>query len=90
MAMRGVRRRVLRSSDWLPANSPQSLHEQVHDNLCRLGSTCSTWSTSGLPPDRRPLGGSGHAHAQFEALAELQQQGLIRHLALSTVSLGRR
>jgi hypothetical protein len=22
----------------------------VHDNLCRLGSTCSTWSTSGLPP----------------------------------------
>jgi aryl-alcohol dehydrogenase-like predicted oxidoreductase len=25
---------------------------------------------------------------QFEALAELQQQGLIRHLGLSTVSLG--
>jgi len=48
--MRGVRRRVLRSGGWLPANSPQSLHQQVHDNLCRLGSTCSTWSTSGPPP----------------------------------------
>ena len=35
---------------WLPGNSPQSLREQVHDNLRRLGSTCSTWSTSGPSP----------------------------------------
>ena len=53
------------------------------DNLCRLGSTCSTLSTSGIDD---PLGVCGHAHAQFEALAE-PQQGLIRHVGLSTVSL---
>ena len=35
---------------WLPANSPQSLRQQVHDNLRRLGLTCSTWSTSGPSP----------------------------------------
>jgi aryl-alcohol dehydrogenase-like predicted oxidoreductase len=35
--MRGVRRRVLRSGGWLPASSPQSPREQVHDCLRRLG-----------------------------------------------------
>jgi pyridoxine 4-dehydrogenase len=67
-------------------------------HLSRCTSRCTTTSAAsarrarrGQPPDRcrgrRPLGGSGHGHAQFEALAELQQQGLIRHLGLSTVSL---
>ena len=37
---------------WLPANSPQSLREQVHDNLRRLGlDVPSTWSTSGPSPE---------------------------------------
>jgi hypothetical protein len=31
--------------------------------------------------------GHGHAHTQFEALAELQQQGLIRQMARRTVNL---
>jgi len=67
-------------------------------HLSRCTSRCATTSAGsarrarrGQPPDRRryrrPLGGFGHVHAQFEALAELQQQGLIRHLGLSTVSL---
>ena len=49
---------------WLPANSPQSLREQVHDNLRRLGLDVLE---RGLPPDhrrnRRPRDSSRHAHA---------------------------
>ena len=73
---------------WLPGNSPQSLREQVHDNLHRLG--LDVLDVVNL---RTLVGIDEHATvsdtlvAQFEALAELQQQGLIRHLGLSTVSL---
>ena len=67
---------------WLPANSPQSLREQVHDNLRRLGldvlDVVNLRTTVGIDDTLTP---------QFEALAELQQGGLIRHLGLSTVSL---
>ncbi|HEY2306305.1 MAG TPA: aldo/keto reductase [Streptosporangiaceae bacterium] len=83
----GRRRRVLRSGGWLPANSPQSLREQVHDNLCRLG--LDVLDVVNL----RTAAGSTTAWwfraltRQFEALAELQQQGLIRHPGLSAVSL---
>ena len=73
---------------WLPANSPQSLREQVHDNLRRLG--LDVLDVVNL----RTLAGIDHRATvadtltpQFEALAELRQQGLIRHLGLSTVSL---
>src|SRR5207302_8497899 len=73
---------------WLPANSPQSLREQVHDNLRRLG--LDVLDVVNL---RTLAGIDGRATVadtltpQFEALAELQQQGLIRHLGVSTVSL---
>src|SRR6476469_3440813 len=73
---------------WLPANSPQSLREQVHDNLHRLGldvlDVVNLRTLVGI--DERATV-SDTLVAQFEALAELQQQGLIRHLGLSTVSL---
>jgi aryl-alcohol dehydrogenase-like predicted oxidoreductase len=73
---------------WLPANSPQSLREQVHDNLRRLGldvlDVVNLRTLVGI--DERATV-SDTLVAQFEALAELQQQGLIRHLGLSTVSL---
>ena len=73
---------------WLPANSSQSLREQVHDNLRRLGlDVLDVVDLSGPSP------GSTTARRvwtrsppQFEALAELPQQGLIRHLGMSTVS----
>jgi pyridoxine 4-dehydrogenase len=73
---------------WLPANSPQSLREQVHDNLRRLGldvlDVVNLRTLAGLV-DRAAV--PDPLTPQFEALAELQQQGLIRHLGLSTVSL---
>ena len=73
---------------WLPANSPQSLREQVHDNLRRLGldvlDVVNLRTLAGID-DRATVPDT--LTPQFEALAELQQQGLIRHLGLSTVGL---
>src|SRR5216683_1693793 len=73
---------------WLPGNSPQSLRAQVHDNLRRLGidvlDVVNLRTLAGID-DRATV--PGELARQFEALAELQQQGLIRHLGLSTVSL---
>ena len=74
---------------WLPGNSPQSLREQVHDNLRSLG-----LDVLDMVYLRTLTGADAGATAadtltpQFEALAELQQAGLIRHLGVSTVSLG--
>jgi len=74
---------------WLAANSPQSLREQVHDNLRSLG-----LDVLDMVYLRTLTGADAGATAadtltpQFEALAELQQAGLIRHLGVSTVSLG--
>ena len=74
---------------WLPANSPQSLRDQVHDNLRRLGldvlDVVNLRTLAGID-ERATL--SDTLVPQFETLAELQRQGLIRHLGLSTVSLG--
>ena len=74
---------------WLPANSPQSLRDQVHDNLRRLGldvlDVVNLRTLAGID-ERATL--SDMLVPQFETLAELQRQGLIRHLGLSTVSLG--
>jgi len=73
---------------WLPANSPESLRAQVHDNLRRLGldvlDVVNLRTLAGID-DRATVPDT--LTPQFEALAELQQQGLIRHLGLSTVSL---
>ena len=74
---------------WLPANSPQSLRQQVHDNLRRLGldmlDAVYLRTLTGID-DRATVADT--LAPQFEALAGLQQQGLIRHLGLSTVSPG--
>jgi len=74
---------------WLPGNSPQSLRAQVHDNLRRLGldvlDVVNLRTLAGID-DHATV--PGELARQFEALAELQQQGLIRHLGLSTVSPG--
>jgi Aldo/keto reductase family len=73
---------------WLAANSPQSLREQMHDNLRRLGldvlDVLDLRTLAGID-DRATVPDT--LTPQFEALAELQQQGLIRYLGLSTVSL---
>ncbi|NUU50613.1 oxidoreductase [Curtobacterium luteum] len=69
---------------WPHAREPHELVEQVHDNLRNLG-------LEQLDVVNLRMGGfdapePGSIARQFEALAELQQQGLIRHLGLSTVS----
>ena len=73
---------------WLPGDSPESLRAQVHDNLRSLGldvlDVVNLRTLAGLI-DRPPV--PGELARQFEALAELRQQGLIRHLGLSTVTL---
>jgi len=74
---------------WVPGNSPESLREQVHGNLRRLGldvlDVVYLRTLAGI--DDRATAADA-LNPQFEALAELQQQGLIRHLGVSTVSLG--
>ncbi len=73
---------------WVPANSPQSLREQVHDNLRRLGldvlDVVNLRTLVGIDDRATVL---DTLTSQFEALAELRQQGMIRHLGLSTVTL---
>ncbi|MHA6621020.1 oxidoreductase [Pseudonocardia sp. DLS-67] len=69
---------------WPHARTPSELREQVHDNLRNL-------KLDALDVVNLRVGGlespePGSIAEQFEALAELQQQGLIRHLGLSTVS----
>jgi pyridoxine 4-dehydrogenase len=71
---------------WPPARTPAELREQVHDNLRHLG-------LDALDVVNLRVGGfeeaePGSIAEQFGALAELQRQGLIRHLGLSTVSAG--
>ncbi|HEX4359534.1 MAG TPA: aldo/keto reductase family oxidoreductase [Pseudonocardia sp.] len=69
---------------WPPARSPAELQSQVHDNLQRLGLDAIDVVNLRVGGFDAPEPGS--IAAQFEALAELQQQGLIRHLGLSTVT----
>jgi aryl-alcohol dehydrogenase-like predicted oxidoreductase len=69
---------------WPHARTPAELREQVHDNLQHLGLDV-------LDVVNLRLGGlagpePGSLAEQFEALVELQRQGLIRHLGLSTVN----
>ncbi|MBR7837563.1 oxidoreductase [Actinospica durhamensis] len=69
---------------WPHARTPAELVEQVHDNLRRLG-------LEALDVVNLRVGGfdaaePGSIAEQFGALAELREQGLIRHLGLSTVN----
>jgi pyridoxine 4-dehydrogenase len=69
---------------WLNARSPAELRGAVHDNLRNLG-------LEALEVVNLRMGGfaspePGSLAEPFLALAQLQQEGLIRHLGLSTVS----
>jgi pyridoxine 4-dehydrogenase len=72
------------SGGWPHARTPAELRDQVHDNLKRLGLDVLDVVNLRMGGIEGPEPGS--IAEQFEALAELQQQGLIRHLGLSTVS----
>jgi pyridoxine 4-dehydrogenase len=72
-------------ASWIPAAQPADLVRAVHDNLRNLG-------VDALDVVNRRHMGAGHGpsegsiEAPFTALAELQKQGLIRHLGLSNVT----
>jgi len=71
---------------WVLARTPDDLRAQVHDNLRHLG-------VEALDVVNLRVGGGDDGHSavpgsiaeQFGALAELREQGLIRHLGVSTV-----
>ncbi|QVI83779.1 aldo/keto reductase family oxidoreductase [Pseudomonas viridiflava] len=72
-------------ASWNPAQSPEELVRAVHDNLRNLGLDVldvvnfRAWGAPQAPSE-------GSIEASFTALAELQRQGLIRHLGLSNVT----
>jgi pyridoxine 4-dehydrogenase len=77
---------AMRDADggWPRARSPQQLREQVHDNLRNLGVDVLDVVNLRVGGFDRPEPGS--LAEPFTALVELQQQGLIRYLGLSTVN----
>ena len=78
---------AIRGADasWNPALSRAELTSAIHDNLRNLGLDV-------IDAVNLRVMGDGHGPAEasiaesFEALAELQRQGLIRHLGLSNVT----
>ncbi|WP_122207219.1 aldo/keto reductase family oxidoreductase [Pseudomonas viridiflava] len=72
-------------ASWNPAQSPDELIRAVHDNLRNLDLEVldvvnfRAWGAHQAPSE-------GSIEAPFTALAELQRQGLIRHMGLSNVT----
>ena len=69
---------------WPPALSPEQLRQAVHDNLKRLGLEAMDVVNLRVGGFDSPEPGS--LAEPFTALAQLQQDGLIRHLGVSTVT----
>ncbi|TIY09326.1 MAG: aldo/keto reductase family oxidoreductase, partial [Mesorhizobium sp.] len=70
---------------WLPAFSPQALTQAVHDNLSNLGLDMLDVVNLRIMFDAHgPAEGS--IEAPLTVLAELQRQGLVRHIGLSNVT----
>jgi aryl-alcohol dehydrogenase-like predicted oxidoreductase len=73
------------NAEWLPAFSPQALAAAVHDNLKNLGvDVLDVVNLRVMFDVHGPAEGS--IEAPLTALAELRQQGLIRHIGLSNVT----
>ena len=70
---------------WNPAQSPAELTQAVHDNLRNLGvDRLDVVNLRAWGREEKP--GEGSIAEQFTTLAELAQQGLIRHLGMSHAS----
>ncbi len=70
---------------WLPAFSPEELTQAVRDNLRRL--RLDALEVVNLRSMHGALGpAEGSIEAPLTALAELQRQGLVRHIGLSNVT----
>jgi pyridoxine 4-dehydrogenase len=77
---------ALRDADggWPHARSPEQLRQAVHDNLDRLGLDVLDVVNLRVGGFDSPEPGS--IAEPFTALAQMQQEGLIKHLGVSTVS----
>lgn len=78
---------ALRGADgsWNPAQSPAELTQAVHDNLRNLGvDVLDVVNLRAMGNQQAPVEGS--IEEAFTTLAELQRQGLIRHLGVSNVT----
>ncbi|HGM5490091.1 TPA: aldo/keto reductase family oxidoreductase [Serratia fonticola] len=70
---------------WLPAFSPAELTQAVHDNLRNLGvDVLDVVNLRCMFDAHHPAEGS--LEEPLSVLAELQQQGLVRHIGLSNVT----
>jgi len=78
----GARRKADKS--WVHALSRQELVDAVHDNLRNLG--LDTLDVVNLRVGGAATPSEGSIEAPLTVLAELRQQGLIRHLGLSNVT----
>jgi len=78
----GARRGAEKS--WIPALSRQELIDAVHDNLRNLG--LDRLAVVNLRVGGVMAPSEGSIEEPLTALAELQQQGLVRHLGLSNVT----
>ncbi|MFG1620330.1 oxidoreductase [Kribbella sp. NPDC049227] len=70
---------------WLPAREPDDLKAAVHENLEHL--SLDILDVVNLRTPAHDGGSEESIAAEFTALAELQQEGLIRHLGLSGVTI---
>ena len=68
-------------ASWLPASSPAELTQAVHDNLRNL--SLDVLDVVNL---RNMLGSEASIEAPLAVLADLQRQGLLRHIGLSNVT----
>jgi aryl-alcohol dehydrogenase-like predicted oxidoreductase len=71
-------------ASWIPALTPADLIAGLHDNLRNLGVEAIDVVNLRMGGLEGPVEGS--IEEQFATLAELQRQGLVRHLGLSNVS----
>jgi pyridoxine 4-dehydrogenase len=70
---------------WIPAMSPEELTQAVHDNLRNLGlDVLDVVNLRSMFDVHHPVEGS--LEAPLTVLAELQRQGLVRHIGLSNVT----
>jgi aryl-alcohol dehydrogenase-like predicted oxidoreductase len=68
-------------ASWLPASSPAELRQAVHDNLRNL--SLEALDVVNL---RNMFGTEASLEPPLRVLAELQRQGLVRHVGLSNVT----
>jgi aryl-alcohol dehydrogenase-like predicted oxidoreductase len=69
---------------WAPALAPEQLRQAVYDNLDNLGLDVLEVVNLRVGAFTRPTPGS--IAAPFTALAQLREEGLVKHLGLSTVN----